>query len=76
MGAGHSHPSLSHGGPVEEERIAIPVVYSLPVQQDILFTVARYLFLSAVDKTPMFHQWPIYPEHDQPTGVATHRGHE
>ncbi|CEN62172.1 hypothetical protein ASPCAL08810 [Aspergillus calidoustus] len=56
--------------------MAIPDVYLLPTQQDILSAVAGCLYLSVADATAMFYQWPVHPDSYQHTGVVSHRGQE
>lgn len=56
--------------------ISVPDVYPLPHRDDLIASVFGCPFLTSVDMTASFYQFPVNPAHQDRLSVITHRGHE
>lgn len=57
-------------------RVAIPDAYPLPLQSDIIAMLRGKQFITVVDASAFFHQFPVAKEHQDRFTVITHRGLE
>ena len=57
-------------------RITITDSYPMPLQTDITAAVADCPYISTMDATSYFHQWPVRQDHRSRITVVSHRGQE
>ena len=57
-------------------RVAVPDNYPLPLQSEVINSLRGKSFISVVDATSFFHQFPVHPDYRDRFTVVTHRGIE
>jgi hypothetical protein len=57
-------------------QIALPDIYPIPLQSDIIGAVHGSKFITVLDCASFFYQWRIAPEDRHKLTVVTHRGQE
>ena len=57
-------------------RVAVPDNYPLPLQSEVIHSLRSKNFISVIDATSFFHQFPVHPDYRDRFTVVTHRGIE
>lgn len=79
-------PSMKNGIPIQKGRVVVdvrdfnplvvPDIYPIPLQADILASLAGKKFITVVDAMAFFYQWRTHPDDRHFLTVVSHRGQE